>query len=142
MEAICARRNLFVDLIPLARAKLDLLHGIAIGERGCRAGGARNGRRNSELCDRPLRKARLFTHLTDLPQAQSPIVPVLLGDPVRALAAQALLERHGFLVVAIRPPTVPANTARLRFTFTAAHPDEEIERLAGIVCDRILEQPA
>ena len=39
---------------------------------------------------------------------------------------------------AIRPPTVPAGTARLRFTFTAAHPDHDIERLADVVRRRIL----
>src|SRR5438445_200611 len=55
-----------------------------------------------------------------------------------ALEASRLLEDHGFLVVAIRPPTVPAGTARLRLTFTAQHPDDEIERLAEAVRTRIL----
>jgi 8-amino-7-oxononanoate synthase len=64
----------------------------------------------------------------------------VLGAPEAALAASRLLEEHGFLVAAIRPPTVPAGTARLRLTFTAQHPDEEIERLAAIVRTRILEQ--
>ncbi|HET9246883.1 MAG TPA: aminotransferase class I/II-fold pyridoxal phosphate-dependent enzyme, partial [Xanthobacteraceae bacterium] len=49
-----------------------------------------------------------------------------------------LLEDHGFLVVAIRPPTVPAGTARLRLTFTAQHPDDEVERLADVVRTRVL----
>ena len=52
------------------------------------------------------------------------------ATPEAALEASRLLEEQGFLVVAIRPPTVPAGTARLRFTFTAQHPDAEIERLA------------
>jgi 8-amino-7-oxononanoate synthase len=49
-----------------------------------------------------------------------------------------MLEDEGFLVVPIRPPTVPVGTARLRFAFTAQHPDAEIERLAGIVRSRVL----
>ena len=86
----------------------------------------------------PLRKARLFTRLTNLPEAQSAIVPLMLGGADRTLAASRLLEQEGFLVIAIRPPTVPAGTARLRFTFSAAHADADIERLAGIVRERIM----
>jgi 8-amino-7-oxononanoate synthase len=86
----------------------------------------------------PVQKARAFTQLAGLPQAQSPIVPVVIGEENDALAASRLLEDEGFLAVAIRPPTVPAGTARLRLTFTAQHPDEAIERLAGVVRARIL----
>jgi 8-amino-7-oxononanoate synthase len=86
----------------------------------------------------PLQKARAFTQLAGLPDAQSPIVPVVIGDENDALAASRLLEDEGFLAVAIRPPTVPAGSARLRLTFTAQHPDEAIERLAGVVRARIL----
>jgi 8-amino-7-oxononanoate synthase len=86
----------------------------------------------------PLRKARLFTRALNLPEAQSAIVPVIIGDTDETLAASHMLEDEGFLVVPIRPPTVPAGTARLRFAFTAQHPDVEIERLAGIVRSRVL----
>jgi 8-amino-7-oxononanoate synthase len=65
---------------------------------------------------------------------------VLLGEPAAALDASRLLEEQGFLVVAIRPPTVPEGTARLRLTFTAQHPDDAIERLAALVRTRILPQ--
>jgi 8-amino-7-oxononanoate synthase len=73
-----------------------------------------------------------------LPEPASPIVPIILGNADAALAASRLLEDHGFLVAAIRPPTVPPGTARLRFTFTAQHPNEEIERLAEIVRRRVV----
>ena len=86
----------------------------------------------------PLAKARSFTRQVGLPEAQSPIVPLVVGDAEAALEASRLLEAEGFLVIAIRPPTVPAGTARLRFAFTAQHPDSEIGRLADIVRDRIL----
>jgi 8-amino-7-oxononanoate synthase len=88
---------------------------------------------DTELAAAPLRKARLFTRALNLPEAQSAIVPVIVGDADAALAASALLSQEGFLVVAIRPPTVPAGTARLRFAFTAGHPDAEILRLAEAV---------
>jgi 8-amino-7-oxononanoate synthase len=90
----------------------------------------------------PLAKAKAFTRALGLAQAQSPIVPLVIGDAEAALAAARLLEAEGFLVVAIRPPTVPKGTARLRFAFTAQHPDGEIERLAEVVRSRILTQPA
>jgi 8-amino-7-oxononanoate synthase len=86
-----------------------------------------------ELVARPLAKARLFTRLMDLPDATSAIVPIVVGEPRRAMDLSRALEAEGFLVGAIRPPTVPEGTARLRVTFTAAHPDAEIERLAAAI---------
>jgi 8-amino-7-oxononanoate synthase len=95
---------------------------------------------DSELtyCALPLAKARSFTRALNLPEAQSPIVPVVIGDEEDTLGASRLLAENGFLVAAIRPPTVPAGTARLRFTFTAQHPEDEIARLADVVRTRIL----
>jgi len=95
-----------------------------------------------ERVARPLQKARLFTRNAGLPEAQSAIVPVILGGAGAALDAAAMLEREGFLVIAIRPPTVPAGTARLRLTFSSEHPDEAVERLAALVRSRILDARA
>ena len=86
----------------------------------------------------PLAKAKAFTARLGMPEAASPIVPLVIGEAEAALQASALLEAEGFLVTAIRPPTVPAGKARLRFTFTAGHPHHDIERLADIVRRRIL----
>jgi 8-amino-7-oxononanoate synthase len=83
-------------------------------------------------------KARGFTRALNLPLAQSPIVPLVLGEETAALEAQEILEKAGFLVTAIRPPTVPAGTARLRFAFTAGHSDEDIARLAEIVRECVI----
>ncbi len=85
------------------------------------------------LAAEPLRKARLFTDALGLPPAQSPIVPLVLGEAEAALRASADLMAEGFLVAAIRPPTVPAGTARLRFAFCADHADADVERLAAAV---------
>jgi 8-amino-7-oxononanoate synthase len=86
----------------------------------------------------PVQKAKAFTRRAKLPEAQSPIVPVMIGDEEATLSASRLLAEQGLLAAAIRPPTVPAGTARLRLTFTAQHPDDQIERLADIVRDKIL----
>jgi 8-amino-7-oxononanoate synthase len=86
----------------------------------------------------PLAKAKAFASIAGLPEPASPIVPVLLGEAEAALKASRLLEDQGFLVVAIRPPTVPGGTARLRLTFTAQHPDREVERLAELVRTHVL----
>jgi 8-amino-7-oxononanoate synthase len=93
--------------------------------------------RDPDYAARPLAKARAFTRRAGLPEAQSPIVPIIIGSAPAALAASRRLEAEGFLAVAIRPPTVPEGTARLRLAFTAAHPDAEIERLADLVRERV-----
>ncbi len=86
----------------------------------------------------PVAKARLFTRLVGLTEARSPIVPILIGDSRATLDASRALEKEGFLIVAIRPPTVPPGTARLRIAFTALHPEAEIVRLAETIRVKIL----
>jgi 8-amino-7-oxononanoate synthase len=88
---------------------------------------------------RPLAKARLLTSRLGLPEAQSPIVPIIIGSAEAALEAARKLAEQGFLVVPIRPPTVPDGTARLRLAFTAGHADADILRLAEAVTRAIGE---
>ncbi len=64
-----------------------------------------------------------------LPPTKTTILPIIMGDAERALAASEALKRHGILAVAIRPPTVPPATARLRLTFSSAHTDAQVEQL-------------
>lgn len=78
----------------------------------------------------PLAKARRLTKALGLPEAESAVVPIVIGAAEAALEAAAALEAQGLLAVAIRPPTVPQGTARLRLAFTAGHPDEAVDRLA------------
>ena len=61
--------------------------------------------------------------------APGPILPVLLDDPERAVAAAAALQEDGFLVAAIRPPTVPRGTSRLRVSLNCDHKRVDVEAL-------------
>jgi 8-amino-7-oxononanoate synthase len=62
-----------------------------------------------------------------------PIVPWIVGDPALALRLAAALRAGGVDVGAIRPPSVPPGTARLRFTVTSAHRTTDIERALGVL---------
>ena len=86
----------------------------------------------------PERRQRLWDHavlmrsrLTDLGfcvgTSQSPILPLLIGDTERAMRLSAALLERGVFVPAIRPPTVPPGTARLRVVPMATHTDEDLE---------------
>jgi 8-amino-7-oxononanoate synthase len=72
--------------------------------------------------------------LTLLP-SYTPIQGIVLGDNQRALSASDALARKGYWVVAIRPPTVPEGTARLRITLSAAHAPEQITGLVHALAE-------
>jgi 8-amino-7-oxononanoate synthase len=65
----------------------------------------------------------------ELMASETPIQPLLIGEAGEALALSKRLEQLGILISAIRPPTVPDGTARLRITFSAAHSEEHVDRL-------------
>ncbi|WP_300528678.1 8-amino-7-oxononanoate synthase [Maricaulis sp.] len=88
---------------------------------------------DQERCARPTVLARRFARACGLPEPASPIVPVIIGEEADALAASTALQEAGFLVTAIRPPTVPRGTARLRITFSAAHSESDVDALADQV---------
>jgi len=64
-----------------------------------------------------------------LMDSQTPIQPLLVGEAARAMALSTALQGHGILINAIRPPTVPTGTARLRITFSANHSEAHVDRL-------------
>ena len=81
-------------------------------------------------------RARLRAHVERLrPGHPSPIIPIVLGDEDAALAASAALLERGLLVPAIRPPTVAPGTSRLRIALSAAHTDDDINRLLAALGD-------
>ena len=77
----------------------------------------------------PSRPRRSFPGFPARHDVGTTIVPVIVGEAQRALAISKSLEDKGFLVSAIRPPTVPAGTARLRVTLSAAHEERQVDAL-------------
>jgi 7-keto-8-aminopelargonate synthetase-like enzyme len=69
------------------------------------------------------------------PGHPSPIVPVVFGDEARTLAAAATLLDEGMLVPAIRPPTVPVGTSRLRVALSAVHSPSQVDGLAAALAE-------
>jgi 8-amino-7-oxononanoate synthase len=61
--------------------------------------------------------------------SETPIQPLIIGDTVKAVSISEQLLEHDILVSAIRPPTVPEGTARLRFTFSVEHTEKQVDRL-------------
>jgi len=81
-------------------------------------------------------RARLRSHVERLrPGHPSPIVPVVFGDERATLDASTALLEQGMLVPAIRPPTVPDGTSRLRIALSAAHTDAQIDALARAIAE-------
>jgi 8-amino-7-oxononanoate synthase len=72
---------------------------------------------------------------------RSPIIPVVIGDEADAVAASTELLGRGLWVPAIRPPTVPRGTSRLRVTLSAIHTDEQVDRLVDGLVDLGLAAP-
>ena len=71
--------------------------------------------------------------------SDTPIQPLLIGDEQTALAASSFLQQQGILVLAIRPPTVPVGSSRLRFTITAAHEPFNIDHLIDVLASEAME---
>jgi 8-amino-7-oxononanoate synthase len=90
--------------------------------------------------DEPWRREKVLGHVARfragasslglrLLESATPIQPVVLGSEAAAVAASEALRARGFWIPAIRPPTVPAGSSRLRITFSAAHETSDVERL-------------
>ncbi|QDU39891.1 8-amino-7-oxononanoate synthase 2 [Maioricimonas rarisocia] len=81
-------------------------------------------------------RARLIDAGLPVPEnATGPIIPVVIGDPQKTVRAAQVLFEDGFFVAAIRPPTVPRNTARLRLSLSLAHSDDDVDALTSTLID-------
>ncbi len=93
-----------------------------------------------DLGERLLARAKRFrSALQDLGfdtgRSTSQIIPLMLGDNQCALSFSRALKDKGILAIAVRPPTVPAGTARLRLSVTLAHTDADLEQAAGLLAE-------
>ncbi|QFU74255.1 8-amino-7-oxononanoate synthase [Halioglobus maricola] len=90
-----------------------------------------------EHLEQLIRRFRAGAEAVGLPlmASTSAIQPLLVGDAGKALELSARLRVAGLLVGAIRPPTVPAGTSRLRITLTAAHSEQQVDRLLEVLAE-------
>ena len=90
-------------------------------------------KRKKTLVNKPLDNAKLFCKLAGLPEPESSIITIILKSENKAIEASELLEKYGYYISAIRPPTVPVNTSRLRLTFSASHQKKDIKNLSKLI---------
>lgn len=76
-------------------------------------------------------REKILSEGFDLMDSEGPVVPVLIGDPAKALKMQEFLSQEGIFVPAIRPPTVPKKTDRLRISLRATHTAQELSHLVS-----------
>ena len=136
---LCTNRDV-ADLIRNRARSLHYTTGLPPGTLAAATAALELIATDEDLVCQPLDRARRFTDRLGLEPPGSPIVALVLGDAWRTMQAAAVLRGKGFLVGAIRPPTVPEGTARLRLTFSAVHTEEDVERLAAAVKE-ILPSP-
>ncbi len=85
------------------------------------------------LGKKALENANYFCNLLNLPKAQSTIVVLTIGEAQKTLEIAENIKKEGFLVSAIRPPTVEKGKSRLRITFNTNHKKNDIEHLAKLI---------
>ncbi len=73
----------------------------------------------------------------DTLQSQSQIIPIVIGENEKAVAASLRLRKKGIIAAAIRPPTVPTGSARLRISITLAHHVDDLERAAKVIIETV-----
>jgi 8-amino-7-oxononanoate synthase len=89
--------------------------------------------KDKKLGKKALENAQYFCNLIGTAKPQSTIVPIIIGDAFKALEISQKLKQNGFLISAIRPPTVEVGKSRLRITFCANHKKSDIQKLAKLI---------
>ena len=133
--AVCGSRTFCDALVNFARPYIystSLPAAIASASTAAIAVMQREPQRQRRLRDIALAvRSRLAELGWTIPRGDSPIMPIMLGAEQSALEAAANLMNKGLFVLAIRPPTVPRGTSRLRITLSSEHTDKELSHLIG-----------
>jgi 8-amino-7-oxononanoate synthase len=108
----------------LARAGLDALQQVG-----------RDSAPRARVLDRAAQLREGLVKMGRRPLGYGHVVPWVVGDSARAVHYAELLQAKGFEVQAIRPPSVPANTARLRFTASARQSPEDVDSLLAAIAE-------
>jgi 7-keto-8-aminopelargonate synthetase-like enzyme len=80
-------------------------------------------------------RARLSAAGFDLKESQGPIIPLIVGEDEKTTAMQQMLSEKGIFLQAIRPPTVPEGTSRLRLTIVRAYTADEMDEAVEGLCE-------
>ena len=91
--------------------------------------------RESLWCNVRFLKEKLESLSLKVIPSESPIIPILIGDAKKAVDVSKFLYKKGILIPAIRPPTVPARSSRLRMTVMSTHTKKDLERLLEVLSD-------
>lgn len=131
--AVCGSRNWCEGIVNFGRA---YLFSTAVPPSACATAVAaidvcrgEPHRRQKVLALAARMRSELHAAGAKVPGGNSPIIPIILGEESAALSAAERLRDAGLFVPAIRPPTVPRSSSRLRVTLNCEHTDAEIERL-------------
>jgi len=142
---VCGRRALIDWLVNRARPYIfstaPPAGACAAASAALRIVGEEPERRTRLLARAEALRTMLISQGWDVDQSASQIIPLVVGEPQRAVALAEQLAARGFYVPAIRPPSVPAGQSRLRIGLSAAHDDATIaeltDALAGLVAERV-----
>ena len=129
---LCASRAV-VDLLKSRARSFVYTTGLAPACAAAALAALRVSEAEPERAARTLTLARRLAARLGVAPAESAVVPLVVGDARSALELSQGLLARGFLVVAIRPPTVPQGTARLRFALSAAHSEADVDAVADAV---------
>ncbi|WP_180683301.1 8-amino-7-oxononanoate synthase [Tepidicella baoligensis] len=134
-----ARPYIYTTAMPPALAYV-LRHALEIIEGA--QGAQRRARLNELVAQLRTGLAALVLQHTglSLPPSWTPIQPLIVGDNARALALATALQARGIRAPAIRPPTVPVGTARLRLTLSASHTAADVDQLLGALSNILNEE--
>lgn len=131
--AVCGSERFCAAMVNLARAYIystNLPAMIAAAAEAAIEVMADEPQLQSRVRERSARVRRELTGIgLQIPPGDSPIIPIAMRSESAALEAANELRQDGILVLAIRPPTVPRGTSRLRVTLSAGHTDQEVQRL-------------